>query len=106
MKQTFKKLKPETKKWIRKVEKSWELDEHHKRLLILSGAAWHRALEAKEIIDREGAIIFDRFEQKKSHPAVEIERQSMITFSRLLRELGLDLESPDDSRPPYRPGAY
>jgi phage terminase small subunit len=106
MKQTFKKLKPATKKWVRHVESSWELDEHHSRLLILAAAAWDRAVEAKGIIDEEGSIILDRFQQKKSHPAVEVERQSMITFSRLLRELGLDLQEPEDPRPPYRPGGY
>jgi phage terminase small subunit len=106
MKQTFQKLKPATKKWVKRVKSGWELDEHHERLLILAAAAWDRATEAKVIIDEEGAIILDRFQQKKGHPAIEIERQSMITFSRLLRELGLDLTTPDDSRPPYRPGGY
>jgi phage terminase small subunit len=107
MKKTFKKLKPATRRWVKAVQESWQLDEHHDRLLILAAAAWDRAVEAKAIIDKDGSIILDRFEQKKSHPAVEIERQSMITFSRLLRELGLDLISPEDSRPlTYRPGNY
>ena len=106
MKQTLKKLKPPTRKWIKKVQATWELDEHHDRLLILAGQAWDRAVEAADLVNTEGCVILDRFEQKKTHPAVEIERQSMLTFARLVRELGLDLETPGNPRPPYGPGGY
>ena len=106
MREAFKKLKPATKKWVKRVQSNWELDEHHDRLLILAGQAWDRAQDAKSIVDEKGPMVKDRFGQDKQNPCCELERQSMITFSRLLRELGLDIIAPDDSRPPYRPGGY
>jgi hypothetical protein len=78
LKKAFAKLKAPTKKWVKRVQSNWELDEHHSRILILAGAAWDRAQEAKDRVDEDGAVILDRFEQKKSHPGVEIERQSML----------------------------
>ena len=106
MKKAFAALKPATKKWIKKIQATWDLDAHHDRLLILAGQSWDRATEAGELVNKEGCVILDRFEQKKIHPAVEIERQAQITFARLLRELGLDLEVLPEPRPPTRPGGY
>ena len=106
MKKAFKKLKAPTKKWVKKVEGEWQLDEHHRRLLILAAQCWDRAQDAKTLADQEGTLIKDRFNQLKTNPAVDIERQSMLAFSKLLRELGLDLTEPEDPRPPYRPGGY
>lgn len=105
MKNAFKKLKIPTKKWVKAVQNAYELQEHHDRLLIMAGQMWDRAQEAKSIIDADGSVILDKFNQKKIHPGIEIERQSMITFSRLLREIGLDLTE-QDNRPPSRPGGY
>jgi phage terminase small subunit len=106
VKKAFAKLKAPTKKWVKRVQSTWDLNEHHDRLLVLAGQAWDRAQDAKDIVDTTGVIVKDRFNQDKQNPAVEIERQSMVVFARLLRELGLDLEKPEDSRPPYRPGGY
>ena len=106
MKEAFKKLRPATKKWVKKVQNEWQLDEHHERLLIMAAQCWDRAQIAKTIVDTEGTVIKDRFDQPKTHPGAEIERQAMLTFSKLLREIGLDLQEPETPRPPYRPGAY
>jgi hypothetical protein len=102
----FSELQPKTKNWLKDVAKEFELDEHHMRLLVLAGCSYDRALEAKRTVDAESAVIEDRFQQKKAHPAVEIQKQASITFCRLLRETGLDLAGPDDSRPYSRPGGY
>ena len=106
MKKAFKKLKPATKKWVRQVENTWTLDPHHQRLLVLAGQAWDRAQEAKDQVDSDGSIIKDRFDQLKQHIGCELERQSMLTFCRLLREIGLDIQEPEDNRPLMRPGGY
>jgi phage terminase small subunit len=101
----YKNLSTLTRRWVNSIQKEFELESHHKRLLLLCGQAWDRAMEARKVLEKEGAFIFDRFNQRKSHPAVEVERQSMLTFARILRELGLDLTQPD-TRPPARPGGY
>jgi hypothetical protein len=59
-----------------------------------------RCVAAREILDREGLTYTDRFGQPKARPEVAIERDGRIAFARLLRELGLDVEPPAETRPP------
>ena len=103
MKQSYRRLpphlKPETRKWIYRLQREWTLEERHVRLLILAGEAWDRGQQAREILDEEGITVEDRFQQKKPHPCVAIERDSRISFARLLRETGLDIET-EPPRPP------
>ncbi len=106
MKKIIASLRDPTKRWTKKVRGDFELESHHVRLLLLAAQAWDRAAEARDIIALEGPVIKDRFEQPKPHPAIAIENQSMLTFAKLLRELGLDLVRPDDPRPPSNPGGY
>lgn len=93
-------MKLETRKWIYRIQRNWDLEERHIRLLILAGEAWDRGQEARERIAAEGMTVKDRFEQLKPHPAVAIERDSRISFARLLREVGLDLAEAEPPRPP------
>ena len=92
-------LKPDTGKWFKSVIKDYELEPHHIRLLTLAGEAWDRCQEAREIVDKEGLTAKDRFGQLRQHPAISIERDCRIAFARLLRELNLDVESPETPRP-------
>lgn len=94
-------LKPATRRWVREVLGTWVLAEHHRRLLILAAEAWDRSMNAREVIDEQGATYFDRFGQPKMRPECLIERDAKASFSRLLRELDLDIEIPTaSSRPP------
>ena len=92
-------LKPDTGEWFKSVIKDYELEPHHIRLLTLAGEAWDRCQEAREIVDKEGLTAKDRFGQLRQHPAISIERDCRIAFARLLRELNLDVESPETPRP-------
>lgn len=50
--------------------------------------AFMRVQESRIIIETEGSVILDRFQQKKAHPAVSIERDArsqMIAATRALR---------------------
>ncbi len=93
-------LTPSTKRWFARVVRDYELDEHHCRLLTLACEAWDSAQVARAIIAREGLTFTDRWKQPHARPEVGIERDARIGFSRLLRELSLDVSAPDDSRPP------
>jgi hypothetical protein len=94
-------LKAKTRKWVDDVCIKWVLEDHHKTLLILAGEALDRSENARQVIDAKGAVYLDRFGQPKVRPECLIERDAKATFSRLLRELDLDLESPISSaRPP------
>src|SRR6266700_6391667 len=90
-----------TAEWWLTVLRTWELDEHHVRLLTLAAEAFDRAVQAREVIARKGMTFRDRFGQPKPRPEVAIERDARIAFARLLRELDLDVDGPrEEPRPP------
>lgn len=92
-------LRSATKRWWREVLSEYDLEASEIRLLTLAGEAWDRGQQAREIVDRDGMTFTDRFGQPKARPEIGIERDSRISFARLLRELALDIGEPD-SRPP------
>jgi P27 family predicted phage terminase small subunit len=93
-------LKPATRRWWRDVVSSWELQEHHVRLLTLACEAWDRCAQARQQIDREGLTVQTREAGAKLHPACRVEAESRLAFARLLRELDLDLEPPAETKRP------
>lgn len=97
-------LKRATKIWFNQILKDYELESHHTKILILAATAWDRAQEAREIIEAQGAIVNDRFGQPRKNPACDLERDSMTSFSKLIRELCLDIEPP--KAPGRPPGLY
>jgi len=56
---------------------------------------------AEEQIKQDGAFVKDRYGQVKAHPAGKVIRDNRTLFCRIIRELGLDIETPE-SRPPRR----
>ena len=93
-------LRPATRKWWREVIATFELEEHHRRILLLACESWDRGEAAREALAEHGMVYLDRFASPKARPEVAIERDSRIAFARLLRELGLDIDEPAESRPP------
>ena len=94
------KLRPETQKWVAKVKADFELDRHHEMLLELAGRAWDRSYNAAIDIAENGTTFSDRFGQERPRPSVKIEADSALLFSKILRELALDVEAPESPRPP------
>jgi phage terminase small subunit len=82
----------------------YELDPPALALLAAASKQLDRIAEARAVLQKEPVIVQDRFGQSRTHPAVEVERNASVCFARLLREIGLDLEPPPDSRPPRRAG--
>src|SRR5262245_51111191 len=82
-------LAPATRRWWRRVVRTWTLSEHHIRLLTLLCEAWDRGQEARAVIAREGLTAPTRDGGVKLHPAARLESDSRIAFARLLRELDL-----------------
>jgi phage terminase small subunit len=95
-------LAPATQQWFLQVVGEYELEEHHVRLLTAACEAWDQMTAARAAIAREGMgmTYTDRWGQPKARPEVAIARDATVTFARLLRELALDVSTPDDSRPP------
>ncbi len=99
--QAPKHLKPATRKWWEHVCENYDLEQHRIKLLTLAGEAWDRGTQAREALKQHGLTFTTRYGEVRPRPEVQIERDSRIGFARLLRELNLDVEQPDDSRPPY-----
>jgi phage terminase small subunit len=94
-------LSKATAEWWSSVMADYALEPHHIRLLTLACEAFDSAQDAREILQREGKIYIDRFDQPKPRPEVAIQRDSAIGFARMLRELDLDISGPTDrARPP------
>ena len=93
-------FKKPTREWCESVMSQYELEEHHIRLLTLACEAWERAQEARITLKKLGMVYIDRFKAPKARPEVAIERDASILFARLVRELDLDFETPNDMRPP------
>lgn len=94
-------LRSDTASWWLNVASEYELESHQLRLLTLAAEAWDRCTESREAIAKHGAVYVDRFDQPRARPEISIERDSRIAFARLVRELALDLDPPEESgRPP------
>jgi P27 family predicted phage terminase small subunit len=93
------------KAWFKKIQDEFEIqDETGKLLLQTAFEAYDRMKEAQETISNDGPVILDRFEQKKAHPLLSIERDSRAQMLAALKQLNLDLEPLQDKpgRPPGR----
>jgi P27 family predicted phage terminase small subunit len=93
-------LRAETKRWWAEVAESYFLESHHLRLLTLACEAWDSRSAALEELKANGPYYLDRHGIKRANPALGVERDARISFARMLRELGLDIEPPADRRPP------
>lgn len=91
------------KKFWRKILADIVLEEPHDlERLAQSCHCLDQIAEARTKIEAEGAYFVDRWNQPKEHPAAKSIRDNKILFARLVRELCLDIEQPDESRPPRR----
>jgi len=97
-------LRPATARWWCSVVSDFELEPHHVKLLTLAGEAWDRCSQAREIVQKEGLTFQDFRGKPKTRPEIGIERDSRLSFARLVRELGLDVADPDQARPPRTRG--
>lgn len=102
-------LSDASRSWWASVVEEYELEPHHVHLLTLAAEARDRAEQARRLIEADGLIVATTTGGTKTHPAVAVERDSRIAFARLVRELDLDADAPEDrSRPPAlrsnRPG--
>jgi len=99
-------LQPATRRWWSSVVADFELEDHHIRLLTLAAESWDRCQQAREAIAEHGLTYVDGHGSPRARPEVGIERDSRIAFARLLRELGLDVQPPAESRSPVIAGNF
>ena len=94
-------LSREARAFWRSLVADFELEPHHLAILERACEALDRMRQAQVAIAEDGAYVDGRF-GKKAHPALAVERDSRTAHLRALRELGLDLETPANPRPPTR----
>jgi P27 family predicted phage terminase small subunit len=87
-------LSAATRLWWRWVTDEFVLEQHHLRLLELACRAWDRAETARNCIQKHGLTYKAKNGDIRPRPEVVIERNSMIAFARLLREISLDVPPP------------
>lgn len=90
-------LSAAAKKLWGRLTADFDLDDAAGTLLLQSACeAYDRLQEARKLIDKEGAVMRDRWNQAKPHPACGIERDARSQMHSALRLLKLapgDLES-------------
>ena len=81
------------KRWWTRITSAYGVSDPASLLTLQTALeAYDRATEARELIDAEGAVIRDRFDQAKPHPACVIERDSRSALIQGLKALGLHEE--------------
>jgi len=93
-------LRAATRTWWKSIADTYELEAHHLSLLTAAAECWDRAQEARETVEKHGPYFRTKSGNIKAHPAIAVERDSRVTFARLIRELNLDVDEPPDARPP------
>jgi phage terminase small subunit len=86
-------LSENSRKWWRTCIDSFEFAPPDLRLLEECCRAYDRILEARKVLARDGTYIEGRL-GLKPHPALLVERDSVVLFSRLVRDLHLP-QAPD-----------
>jgi len=98
-------LKAAGRQLWRRILADFELSEHHHLVLLQTACeAMDRLTEARELIDKAGLTVLDRYEVPKLHPAISVEQVSRQALIRCLRELSLDAAVEEYSRPPMIAG--
>jgi phage terminase small subunit len=94
-------LSKEMKAFYRKIEAEYDLEEFRKILLTRSCELFDLSEKARKEI-AEGKLTEDGAHGKRANPLVKVQIDSASQARLLLREIGLDLESPasNNSHPP------
>jgi P27 family predicted phage terminase small subunit len=92
-------LRKATSEWWAQIVADFDLDSHHVRLLTKACEANDRCEQAREALLKHGLTFDDRFGSPHARPECAIERDSRLAFARLVREIGLDVTPPSESRP-------
>jgi len=99
-------LSAAAKKWWSKLISEYEFETPDSVMTLeCVMECFDRATAAREMVEKDGAVLNDRFGQLKAHPATVIERDARMAMLRALKALGLDVVQPGTlpiGRPPGR----
>ena len=83
--------RPERELWKQIISQYQIHDAGGKKILEIALFAHQRARQARELIDEEGMVFLDRFQQKKCHPLCSVERDARAQFLSALKLLNLEI---------------
>jgi phage terminase small subunit len=87
--------------WI-DISGEYALEPHQFELLRSLCECLDRQELCRRQLKKDGLFSENRFGEVKPHPALREEREHRILYARLIRELNLDLEIPENPRKPRR----
>ena len=88
----LKTLSKEAQNWWKRLVEDFELDDDAGLLLLQTAMeAFDDARRAQNQIAQDGAVVKDRFNQLRQHPAVLNLRDSRTAMLKALRQLNLDI---------------
>jgi P27 family predicted phage terminase small subunit len=94
-------LSREASDWWTEIVGEFELLPSDLKVLQAAAESWDRAQQARREVEADGLTVEDRWDQKKTHPSVNVERDARAAFVRCVRELRLDgVEPAEPGRPP------
>ena len=91
-------LSQATKAWFSYVARTWAVDEHHVRLLVMACDAWELAEGAREALARDGLTVPMADGGMKAHPLLGVAAAARGQFSSLIAQLDLDAVAPKGGR--------
>jgi hypothetical protein len=99
-----KNLKKAGRKFFRKVQLEYVFEEEHDiERLIQAASCLDEISNAEQVLENEGRFFKTKSGIIREHPALKAIRDFRTLFVRIVRELGLDLET---TQPPKPPGQY
>ncbi|GAH91322.1 unnamed protein product [marine sediment metagenome] len=94
-------LSKSSRKFFKKTMETYELEDHHIKLLTLACESLDKIEKARKSIANTKLFYLDRFGRPKIHPAAKIEIDNKAIFIKLLKAMELDIEIPGQiGRPP------
>jgi phage terminase small subunit len=83
-------LSAEMQGFWRQVVATWRLDARHLQILEEACRARDRCTEARRVVDEKGILISGGRYGDRQNPAVQVERDSRLSFLRCMRALHLE----------------
>jgi phage terminase small subunit len=83
--------------WAAAVLSEFDATDSQFALVVAAAEAWDRAQQARRSIARHGAYLEDRFGQLRPHPGINVERDARAAFARIVAQLKLDADEPEDN---------
>jgi phage terminase small subunit len=90
-------LSESMKTFYKQVVADYQLEPHRLKLLKMACECWDESEKARQELAESGLTFKDKSGQVKAHPANKIATDNRILFARLLREMRLDINDPDEN---------